>query len=52
MYVCNRREEAGNAAIDTSETEDDESLVGSGSRAVIKAGKNAAQAGAMETHER
>ena len=38
-HVCNRREEAGNAAIDTSETEDDESLVGSGSRAGIESGK-------------
>ena len=52
VHVCNRREDGANAAIDTSETEDDESLVGSGSRAGIESGKNAAEAGALETHER
>ena len=51
-HVCNRRDDGANTAIDTSETEDDESLVDSGSRAGIESGKNAAQSGALETHER
>ena len=39
VHVCNRREDGANAAIDTSETEDDESLVDNGCRAGIESGK-------------